>query len=602
MKQNIDTKSIAEQLSHLPKGNITYKTIRGARRMYLQWSEGGKKKSKYVRKEDEPTVIELVGKRRELEKILKKSDDKLVVSDGGQATESVSVRKYETNVVLGPELRKMCEPTRKYECRDCYRDLKSFLNRDEDGKVCIIYGLRRTGKTFMIRQAILGLTLSETAYIKVQTTDSMAMLNRDLLQLSRNGIKNVFVDEVTLMPDFIDSSSLLSDIYASSGMKIVLSGTDSLGFALSVDDELYDRAVMIHTTFIPFREYSRLLGIHNVDEYIRYGGTFRVGEFDLEDEDLLDEGASFRDDETTRRYIDTSIAKNIQHSLAGYKAGGHFRHLIDLYEAGELTNAVNRIIEDMNHRFLASVITGEFISHDFGSSREIDRKRSAAAGEVGILDRIDADRITKKLKKILDIRNRDELRVGISADHIKEIKEYLFLLDLIVNAPSETIVSSNKIDRILFSQPGMRYCQAQALVYSLMNDDEFMIFPAKKRKAVTDIILEDVKGRMLEEITLLETIKTLPRGKRAFKLEFGSGEFDMVIFDENNVNCEIFEIKHSSKIDKNQYKNLLNDEKCTQAEFRYGDIIGRTVLYNGEDTMVDGVVYRNITDYLESLG
>lgn len=602
MKQNIDTKSIAEQLSHLPKGNITYKTIRGARRMYLQWSEGGKKKSKYVRKEDEPTVIELVGKRRELEKILKKSDDKLVVSDGGQATESVSVRKYETNVVLGPELRKMCEPTRKYECRDCYRDLKSFLNRDEDGKVCIVYGLRRTGKTFMIRQAILGLTLSETAYIKVQTTDSMAMLNRDLLQLSRNGIKNVFVDEVTLMPDFIDSSSLLSDIYASSGMKIVLSGTDSLGFALSVDDELYDRAVMIHTTFIPFREYSRLLGIHNVDEYIRYGGTFRVGEFDLEDEDLLDEGASFRDDETTRRYIDTSIAKNIQHSLAGYKAGGHFRHLIDLYEAGELTNAVNRIIEDMNHRFLASVITGEFISHDFGSSREIDRKRSAAAGEVGILDRIDADKITKKLKKILDIRNRDELRVGISADHIKEIKEYLFLLDLIVNAPSETIVSSNKIDRILFSQPGMRYCQAQALVYSLMNDDEFMIFPAKKRKAVTDIILEDVKGRMLEEITLLETIKTLPRGKRAFKLEFGSGEFDMVIFDENNVNCEIFEIKHSSKIDKNQYKNLLNDEKCTQAEFRYGDIIGRTVLYNGEDTMVDGVVYRNVTDYLESLG
>lgn len=602
MKQKIDTKSIAEQLSHLPKGNITYKTIRGARRMYLQWSEGGKKKSKYVRKEDEPTVIELVGKRRELEKILKKSDDKLVVSDGGQATESVSVRKYETNVVLGPELRKMCEPTRKYECRDCYRDLKSFLNRDEDGKVCIVYGLRRTGKTFMIRQAILGLTLSETAYIKVQTTDSMAMLNRDLLQLSRNGIKNVFVDEVTLMPDFIDSSSLLSDIYASSGMKIVLSGTDSLGFALSVDDELYDRAVMIHTTFIPFREYSRLLGIHNVDEYIRYGGTFRVGEFDLEDEDLLDEGASFRDDETTRRYIDTSIAKNIQHSLAGYKAGGHFRHLIDLYEAGELTNAVNRIIEDMNHRFLASVITGEFISHDFGSSREIDRKRSAAAGEVGILDRIDADKITKKLKKILDIRNRDELRVGISADHIKEIKEYLFLLDLIVNAPSETIVSSNKIDRILFSQPGMRYCQAQALVYSLMNDDEFMIFPAKKRKAVTDIILEDVKGRMLEEITLLETIKTLPRGKRAFKLEFGSGEFDMVIFDENNVNCEIFEIKHSSKIDKNQYKNLLNDEKCTQAEFRYGDIIGRTVLYNGKDTMVDGVVYRNITDYLESLG
>ena len=39
-----------------------------------------------------------------------------------------------------------------------------------------------------------------------------------------------FIDEVTLMPDFIDSAALFSDIYAAQGMKIVLSGTDSLGF------------------------------------------------------------------------------------------------------------------------------------------------------------------------------------------------------------------------------------------------------------------------------------------------------------------------------------------------------------------------------------
>ena len=33
-------------------------------------------------------------------------------------------------------------------------------------------------------------------------------------------------------------------------MKIVLSGTDSLGFWLAMDEELYDRAKAIHTTFI----------------------------------------------------------------------------------------------------------------------------------------------------------------------------------------------------------------------------------------------------------------------------------------------------------------------------------------------------------------
>ncbi len=33
---------------------------------------------------------------------------------------------------------------------------------------------------------------------------------------------------------------------------------------LSMDDELYDRAIAIHTTFIPFREYARLLNIHDI--------------------------------------------------------------------------------------------------------------------------------------------------------------------------------------------------------------------------------------------------------------------------------------------------------------------------------------------------
>ena len=64
--------------------------------------------------------------------------------------------------------------------------------------------------------------------------------------------------------------------------------------------------------------------------------------------DVNAQDASFRDDESTRRYIDTAICKNIQHSLACYEAGGHFRHLYSLYEAGELTSAINRIIEDMN--------------------------------------------------------------------------------------------------------------------------------------------------------------------------------------------------------------------------------------------------------------
>ena len=45
-----------------------------------------------------------------------------------------------------------------------------------------------------------------------------------------SGYKYVFIDEVTLIEDFIEGAALFSDIFAACGMKIVLSGTDSLGF------------------------------------------------------------------------------------------------------------------------------------------------------------------------------------------------------------------------------------------------------------------------------------------------------------------------------------------------------------------------------------
>lgn len=214
----------------------------------------------------------------------------------------------------------------------------------------------------------------------------MAAINRDLEKLQELGYKNVFIDEVTLMEDFIDSAALFSDIYAAQGMKIVLSGTDSLGFWFALHQELYDRAVTIHTTFIPFREHSRLLGIHSIDEYIRYGGTLRAGELDFDNEDVNAEDASFRDDESTRRYIDTAICKNIQHSLSCCQDGGYFRHLQSLYDAGELTGAINRIIEDMNHRFLIRTLILKFKSHDlvtFKSSKKNKRvfKLTFSVGE-----------------------------------------------------------------------------------------------------------------------------------------------------------------------------------------------------------------------------
>ena len=431
----------------------------------------------------------------------------------------------------------------------------------------------------------------------------MAQLNRDLYRLKEEGYRYVFIDEVTLANDFIDSASLFSDVFAPMGMHIVLSGTDSLGIWFAEGEELYDRVNTIHTTFIPYREYNRLLGIDSIDEYIRYGGTFRMGETDYDDEDLNKEDASFRDDETTRRYVDTAIAKNIQHSLACYENGGHFRRLHDLYEAGELTNAINRIVEDMNHRFVLSVLTKEFTSSDFGISAKNLRTEKDAAKRTNILDEVDRDAVTKRMMEILDIRNKEDLAIGIRPEHIAEIKEYLEALDLIINCPTEYAgAAATQSEHILFAQPGIRYCQAQALVHSLMKDNAFGRLSDETKQYVTERILEEVRGRMMEDIILLETAKALGKRYRVFKLEFARGEFDMVIRDNETNSCAVYEIKHSSEIVSEQTKHLRDEEKLSLTADKYGEIVGRFVLYRGnsEDT-VDGIAYRNAEDYLKAL-
>lgn len=586
---------LKEEIAGLLQGNITYRTIRGARRMYLRWNENGARREKYIRASDEAATLQAVQKRKRLEDKYKSLMLEKTKSTGTEE------KMYETNVITGQSLEKMCQAVRRYDERECIKPLKAFLDSEIIGKVCILYGLRRTGKTTLVLQAMSALPVAKTAYIKILGTDNMAKLNRDLRALQDDGYRYVFIDKVTLMEDFIDSASLFSDVYAMNGMKIILSGTDSLGFAISEHEELYDRSITIHTTFIPFREYARLLNIHDIDEYIRYGGTFRVGETDFDDPELRDEGVSFRDDESTRRYIDTAIARNIQHSLACYQNGGHFRHLIDLYQADELTNAVNRIIEDMNHRFLLSVLTKDFKSHDLGSGAQIERKRAALEEKENVLDQIDADAVIERLMMILDIKNQQDMSVEITAAHIAEIKEYLKMLELILECPSEGIGTKIPVENIIFTQPGMRYCQAQALIFSLMKDDIFKTYPITKRKEICELILKEVRGRMLEEIVLLETIKTLPKNKKAFKLLFAVGEFDMVIADTEALTCEIFEIKHTDHVYEGQYKNLVNEEKCKATEFEYGTITRKTVLYRGENREINGIHYVNVVRYLENL-
>ena len=564
---------IEREIAVLPAGGVSKKNVHGKVYYYHRITQNGKRMEKYVRAEDVDELKSNIEKRKKLEKELKKLK---------QCMPKEKNLDFKTKVIVGDRLKSLVSITRNYKKRECIQMLRDYIFKDIADKVFILYGLRRTGKTTLIRQIILELSESDfekAAFIQVTSRDSLSDIDEDLRLLEKNGYKYVFLDEVTLMEDFIEGAALFSDIYASSGMKIVLSGTDSLGFAFSKEEQLYDRCIMLHTTFIPYREFENVLGIYGIDEYIRYGGTMSLGGINY------NASTPFSNIKDTEEYINTSIAKNIQHSLKIYQYGGHFRQLLDLYEKGELTNVINRVVEDMNHSFTKSVVERITANNLLG-----DR-----------VDSINLDKVTSGIKEMFDILNKEEQSIDISDAHMTQIKEYLAILDLIKEIDLEYLPEVNQKRKIVVvTQPGLRYAQAEAIVENILLDEKFQELDIQKRTRILERLLSEIRGRMMEDIILLET-KLAKKDKHVFKLQFPIGEFDMVVQDPKTLSCEIYEIKYSNQRVREQYRHINDEEKCTMTTHRYGSITGRYVIYRGENAELDTIQYLNVEDYLKSL-
>lgn len=582
---------IEKEISMLPEGNITKKKINDKDYYYHRIIHNGKRTEKYVSFDKLPDLFDQIEKRKELERELKelKKSQKESYTPSNKITFKTIVRTKEA-------LKDQVSFVKNYKQRECIQSLKDYIYGDIHDKVFILYGLRRTGKTTMIRQVISEMNpseLNETAFIQVKTNDTLSDINHDLLLLEENGYQYIFIDEVTLLEDFIENASIFSDIYASSGMKIVLSGTDSLGFAFSKQEQLYDRCILLHTTFIPYREFENVLGIKGIDEYIRYGGTMSLSGTNYNSDSI------FSNTQNTEEYIDTAIAKNIQHSLKMYEYGGHFRKLLDLYERNELTSVINRVIEQINHRFTRDVIESTFKSHDLSiTANNLLKDRT---NPIDIKEHMNLEKVTDGIMEILDILNKENQSIEIEDAHLQQIKEYLMILDLIQEIDLEFLPDVKQKSKItVITQPGMRYAQASAIVDNLLLDSKFLELSPIERKRITERLLDEIRGRMMEEIVLLETVQA-EHNKKVFKLQFPIGEFDMVIYDQENLTCEIYEIKHSKEKDKNQYRHLIDQQKCTMVEHRYGEITKKVVIYRGETCIFNDIHYLNVEEYLKSL-
>ena len=208
------------------------------------------------------------------------------------------------------------------------------------------------------------------------------------------------------------------------------------------------------------------------------------------------------------------------------------------------------------------------------------------------------------MREMLEISDAGDRSNPLTDAHVHEIGEFLRALDLVsyirVMNSDPDIPDSREA---LILQPGMRYCQAEALVRSLSEDPSLrMDWGARER--VRGIVLDSVRGRILEEIVLYETAEALGRDRTVARFRFGirGGEFDMAVHDTRTGRTAVFEVKHSARVSPSQRRHLSDPEKVASVEGRLGPVVGRYVLYRGEGGMTeDGVGYLNVEEYLKGL-
>jgi len=464
---------------------------------------------------------------------------------------------YKTNVIMGTKLSKMVEQVKHLERRTACERVKKFIYGKDYTRVCAVYGLQSTGKRTVMLQAIADMSeddFARTAYIKVKDTDGIQDVADDVHLLYKIRVKYVFVDEVTCIKDFIDGAALLSDIYAMMGMKIVLTGTSSLSFWLSGNHELYDRVRLVHTTYMPYQEYSELMVNGTIEEYLLHGGFLK--EF------------PFRNEKTLHQYIDTAIGENMQFALEHAEREAAMYKLRELYNSGVLVRAIRSVMEELvkcNVRYALSNV-------------------------------LDVETIEQSIKQ------KEEVAVEITDIHRTQIEDYLKGMDVIIKCPVEQGDWELDIeDRYIFTQPGMSYFMSNVYIESLMEAETFSNLPDVEKEELKEQLMGTIQEQLLKDMVLLETVKTIGKPYEAYKMQFVNGVHDMLIYDYDHNQCAIYEIHNSKCRTEKQGKHLSDEYKLKLTTPHCGKLVGRYVLYLGENMdSEDGIAYRNAEEFLKN--
>lgn len=470
---------------------------------------------------------------------------------------SLGIVDLDADLIFGKsKLEKYVEPITDLNKRFCFNTVKEFLDSKigETRNILALFGLRRTGKTVMMQQAIKylldkGVSSEKVACLTLRDNKIDEIRLKDYISVLYDifDIDYLFIDELTYAIGNLSFLSSLSDFYTTK--RTMLSGTNSLGFVPLLRHTLFYRAIKVNTTYISYKEFSHLYQDAKLLDYIKAGGILGVDKHYLQSHANID---SYID--ASNEYLLSSVVRNLFSGLANFDdLSFDYRLLSDMYfeDSERLKALVNNWLQHYGSDLILKIVRGVPLGSSEVSTTIVNL-HSSVADWSSFKDEL-RTLYLKRLKLIDDTYN-------FTNDELKEVKDFLSKIECykkcdmtFYKGSDEEKVSSRQL---VFLIPVILRYSLLSLIMSIVDDNYSEL--AVKYNVTIDIVefkkrlLTTAIGQLFEDVIYLEFMQ--------HGIDFGfyrdsNKEVDLVY--KSTEGYHLYEIKLTNKIYLSDLKWLL---------------------------------------------
>lgn len=475
-----------------------------------------------------------------------------------------------TGSSLGAYIRSSID--KSWKCRDIADSIANYFENPYKGMMFSLTGLRGTGKTVSLLQALVKMNkLSESMYVTLSTDsdiDCTSLCNYLEPQLA--GIKYLVIDEATRIKNLIKNGDTLFEELKRFGIAVVLSGTDTLALAISSGDGLFHRIVEHNITFISLAEYERILCNESdktrvVVSYIKSGGLMAPD--------------NVKDFDTFKVYVNTAIVDNILNTVSKNKGVSEFE-LVSKISDTKLRSIVFGILYSIGYkawRIDKALCDGDLADENVGGSVRFKNNFSRVINALSLSSLINKAEIVKMVCRTLGV---SEI-VTVAQSELNEVLDYLEKLGIIVG-----------LENIAPSSHDVQYFVVNPSVYNQVYSEVIKAVDNESLAGGRPIRLKAVYGSVFESAVIVHAMWYAERhGLEAGYFRNSRGrEIDLIVYkmlDSFDFDESIYyEIKLTDRMDDTVTRlSWLNNktyspgEECIPTDA--ATVLGRYVIYNG---------------------